>query len=62
VANATTYNAANKYVPQTVVADSGTGKLNLSTAFTYDAVGNLTQVNGPRTDVTDTTTNVFDAQ
>ena len=45
----TTYNAANKYVPQTVVADAGTGKLNLTTAFTYDGVGNLTQVNGPRT-------------
>ena len=28
----------------------------------FDTVGNLTQVNGPRTDVTDTTTNVFDAQ
>ena len=62
VVTTTTYNAANKYVPQTVVADAGTGKLNLTTAFTYDGVGNLTQVNGPRTDVTDTTTNVFDAQ
>ena len=41
---------------------SGTGKLNLTTAFTYDTVGNLTQVNGPRTDVTDTTTSAFDAQ
>ncbi|WP_207807112.1 hypothetical protein [Parazoarcus communis] len=58
----TTYNAANKYVPQTVVADAGTGKLNLTTAFTYDGVGNFTQVNGPRTDVTDTTTRAFDAQ
>ncbi|MBS0555484.1 MAG: RHS repeat protein, partial [Proteobacteria bacterium] len=62
VVTTTTYNVANKYVPQTVVADAGTGTLNLTTAFTYDAVGNLTQVNGPRTDVTDTTTNVFDAQ
>ena len=33
-----------------------------TTAFTYDGVGNLTQVNGPRTDVTDTTTHAFDAQ
>ena len=41
---------------------SGTGKLNLTTAFTYDTVGNLTQVNGPRTDVTDTTTSAVDAQ
>ncbi|NMG72899.1 hypothetical protein [Parazoarcus communis] len=58
----TTYNTANKYVPQTVVADAGTGKLNLTTAFTYDGVGNLTQVNGPRTDVTDTTAYAFNAQ
>lgn len=57
----TTYNAANKYVSQTVVADAGTGKLNLTTAFTYDAVGNLTQVNVPRTDVTDTITQTTDA-
>uniref|UniRef100_UPI000AC19CAF RHS repeat-associated core domain-containing protein n=1 Tax=Thauera butanivorans TaxID=86174 RepID=UPI000AC19CAF len=62
VVSTTAYNAANKYVPQTVVADSGTGKLNLTTTFTFDAVGNLTQVNGPRTDVTDTTTHAFDAQ
>ncbi|HAG75476.1 MAG TPA: Rhs family protein [Thauera sp.] len=62
VVTTTTYNTANKYVPQTVVADAGTGKLNLTTAFTYDGVGNLTQVNGPRTDVTDTTTHAFDAQ
>ncbi|WP_287399889.1 RHS repeat-associated core domain-containing protein [Nitrosomonas sp. H1_AOB3] len=44
------------------MVDSGTGKLNLTTTFTYDAVGNLTQINGPRTDVTDTTTQAFDAQ
>nr|WP_274521508.1 hypothetical protein [Ectothiorhodospira lacustris] len=62
VVTTTAYNAANKYVPQTVVVDSGSGKLNLTTAFTFDAVGNLTQVNGPRTDVTDTTTHAFDAQ
>lgn len=49
-----TYNAANKYLPQTVVADSDTGKLNLTTTFSFDAVGNVTQVNGPRTGVTDT--------
>ena len=38
----TAYNAANKYVPQRVVADSGAGKLKLTTGFTYDAAGNLT--------------------
>jgi len=62
VLSTTAYNAANKYVPQTVVADAGTGKLNLSTTLTFDAVGNPTQVNGPRTDVTDTVTNVYDAE
>uniref|UniRef100_UPI000837B470 RHS repeat-associated core domain-containing protein n=1 Tax=Thauera butanivorans TaxID=86174 RepID=UPI000837B470 len=62
VVSTTAYNAANKYVPQTVVADSGTGKLNLTTTFSFDAVGNLTQVNGPRTDVTDTTTHAYDGQ
>ncbi|NMG35568.1 hypothetical protein GRF61_14055 [Azoarcus sp. TTM-91] len=33
------YNAANKYLPQTVVADSDTGKLNLTTTFSFDGVG-----------------------
>lgn len=61
VVTATTYNAANKYVPATSVVDSGTGKLNLTSAFTYDATGNLTVANGPRTDVTDTVTTAYDA-
>lgn len=62
VVTATTYNTTNKYVPATTVADSGTGKLNLSTSFTYDGFGNLTQLNGPRTDVTDTVTYAYDAE
>jgi RHS repeat-associated protein len=62
VVTATTYNAANKYVPATVVVDSGTGKLNLATTFTYDSFGNLTVVNGPRSDVTDTVTTAYDAE
>ncbi len=62
VTNAITYNtAANKFVPLTSVADSGTGKLNLTSTFTYDAVGNLTGVNGPRTDVADTVAIAYDA-
>lgn len=59
---ATTYNAANKYVPATTVVDSGTGKLNLSTGLAFDAFGNLTQTNGPRTDVTDIVTYAYDAE
>jgi YD repeat-containing protein len=62
VQTSTAYNAANKYVPQTVTVDAGTGKLNLATALTFDAIGNPTVINGPRTDVTDTVTNSFDAE
>ncbi|KQP17019.1 RHS repeat-associated core domain-containing protein [Pseudorhodoferax sp. Leaf265] len=62
VQSTTSYNAANKYVPQTIVADAGTGKLNITTTLTFDGVGNQTVVNGPRTDVTDTVTTVYDAE
>jgi len=61
VITSTTYNAANKYVPATSVVDSGTGKLNLTSTFTFDATGNLTVANGPRADVTDTVTTAYDA-
>lgn len=62
VVTTTTYNAANRYVPATTVVDSGTSKLNLTTSYTYDSVGNLTQVNGPRTDVADTLSYAYDAE
>ncbi|VTU29148.1 Cell wall-associated polypeptide CWBP200 [Variovorax sp. PBS-H4] len=62
VLTATTYNAANKYVPQTSTVDSGAGKLNLTSTFTYDAVGNLTGIDGPRTDVADTIATTYDAE
>lgn len=62
VQTTTAYNASNKYVPQTVTVDAGTGKLNLATALTFDAVGNPTGIDGPRTDVTDTVTSTFDAE
>ncbi|ENW93031.1 RHS repeat-associated core domain-containing protein [Acinetobacter dispersus] len=58
----TTYNVSNKYVPNTVTEDSGTGKLNLKTTFTYDTIGNLTKVDGPRTDVSDIVTTVFNTE
>ena len=54
----TAYNAANFYVPQTSIVDP-TG-LNLVTTVTYDATGNLTNVDGPRTDVTDVTQYGYD--
>ena len=62
VLSTTAYNAANRYVPQTVVADAGTGKLNITSTLTFDAVGNPTVVDGPRTDVTDTATSVYDGE
>ena len=35
------YDATNKYVLQSATEDSGAGHLNLTTAFTFDQVGNL---------------------
>ena len=62
VLSTTAYNAANQYVPQTVMADAGTGKLNITSTLTFDAVGNPTQVNGPRPDVTGTVTTAYDGE
>jgi YD repeat-containing protein len=53
------YDAANKYVLQSGTTDPG--GLNLTTTLGFDAVGNLTSVNGPRTDVADVTTYQWDA-
>jgi RHS repeat-associated protein len=52
------YNSGNHYVLQSVTQDSG--GLNLTTGLTFDAVGNLTAADGPRTDVTDITTYQWD--
>ncbi|OAM51999.1 hypothetical protein A7981_00445 [Methylovorus sp. MM2] len=61
VTNTTNYNtAALKFVPLSTVQDSGSGKLNITNTFTYDAVGNLTILDGPRADVTDTVTTTYD--
>lgn len=62
VVTETLYNAWNKYVPETTVVDSGYGKLNLRTSYNYDVFGNLIQVDGPRTDVTDTVAYAYDAE
>ncbi|MDF2444856.1 MAG: Rhs family protein [Moraxellaceae bacterium] len=62
VVNTTTYDAANFYVPLSSTADAGLGRLNLTTTFTYDAVGNLVSVDGPRADVTDGVVYVYDAE
>jgi RHS repeat-associated protein len=46
-----TYNSANRYVLSTAAVDP-TG-LNLVTSYTFDSTGDITQIDGPRTDVAD---------
>ena len=53
------FNSSNKYVPSTTTVDPA--GLDLITTYTYDSLGNLTQVDGPRTDVTDVATTTYDA-
>jgi len=60
VTDTTSYDAANGYVPLTSVRDAG--GLNLSSTFNYDAVGNLTRVDGPRTDVLDVASTTYNAE
>jgi RHS repeat-associated protein len=62
VVTATTYDPTNRYVPQAVTVDSGAGRLNLTTTFTYDATGNQTLVKSPRTDVSDTLATAYDSE
>jgi RHS repeat-associated protein len=53
------YNSANDYVPQSAAVDSA--GLNLVTTYTFDATGNPTHVDGPRSDVTDVQDFTWDA-
>lgn len=53
-----TYDSTNKYVPKTIKVDDG--GLNLTTTLTFDQFGNLTQLDAPRTDVSDITNFVWD--
>jgi RHS repeat-associated protein len=58
-----TYDTTNHFVPRTTVVDSSAvdpGRLDLTTTFTYDGIGNQTLVKNPRTDVNDTVATGFD--
>lgn len=53
------YNASNRYLPWKVKSDPG--GLNLVTTLSFDAVGNLQSIDGPRPGTADTSTYIFDA-
>jgi YD repeat-containing protein len=53
------YNSSNKYVLSIAIVDNG--GLSLTSSFAFDAVGNLTAVDGPRTDVSDVWTYGWDS-
>jgi RHS repeat-associated protein len=53
------FNAGNHFVLQTETVDSG--GLNLTTTLSFDGVGNLTQIDSPRTDVADVRNFVWDS-
>jgi RHS repeat-associated protein len=55
------YNPSNKYVLLTATVDTGTGGVAAATSFTFDAIGNLTQIDGPRADVGDVSNFVWDS-
>lgn len=54
------YDSINKLVPAATVSDEG--GLNLTTTFVYDAIGNLVQADGPRTDVSDVISYAYDSE
>lgn len=62
VVTTSTYDTANKFVQKTLTKDAGTGKLNLLTSYIYNSVGDLVEIDGPRTDVVDVTRLSFDAE
>ncbi|HTU65579.1 MAG TPA: RHS repeat-associated core domain-containing protein [Steroidobacteraceae bacterium] len=59
-----TYNSSNHWVPQTGTVDygAGAGFLNSATTLTFDAAGNVTQVDGSRSTVSDIRNFTWDQQ
>jgi len=60
VTTTTSYDQANRFVPSAVTVDPA--GLALTTRFGFDAIGNLTSIDGPRTDVADTASFAYDAE
>jgi RHS repeat-associated protein len=60
--NTFSYQPSNHWVLLNGVSDSGSGRANLTTTLTFDAVGNITQADGPRTDANDVKNFVWDKQ
>ncbi|MFM0642220.1 DUF6531 domain-containing protein [Paraburkholderia metrosideri] len=60
-----TYDTTNHFVPKTTTVDSSSvdpGRLDLTTTFTYDAIGNQTLVKSPRADLSDTVATAYDSE
>jgi len=56
----TAYNTYN-LLPSAVTTAAGDNSISATTGFTYDAVGNKTSVDGPRTDVNDISYTIYDS-
>jgi len=54
-----TYDTAGNMTSRTESGYSGSAQLNLTTSYTYDSLGRVTSVNGPRTDVNDVTASTY---
>ncbi len=55
------YNVYGNLLPSSVTVAAGDNSVSQTSTFTYDAVGNKTSVDGPRTDVSDVSYTTYDA-
>lgn len=49
------------FEPYQITQTDGAGSVSATTTYTYDVVGNVTALDGPRTDVDDTSYKIYDA-
>ena len=54
-------NTYKSFMPYSVTQTDGASSLSATTSYTYDIIGNVIAVNGPRTDVDDTSYKTYDA-